>query len=825
MMTKPMTIPKELPQDSALSYDFLREEGIKSIQQMAGTTWTDHNLHDPGITILEQLCYVITDLAYRIDYDIKDLLGEDGASSYNGLYSPATILTVNPVTLPDLRKIVMDVEGVKNAWVEKISQDPFEDSTVAENPATLIPKGLYRVLVEKEEWTYVGSELLSNVKARLQACRGVCEDFEDVKLLDPQYIRLQGTIEITDKVDDVNQLVADILYRVGSHLSPRITFYTLQQFLEKGKRTEEIFDGPPLAHGFIDDEELRRHTRQQEVHTSDIIREIMDEEGVIAVDELSIASGTATVKDWLLPLDTTKTPKLDVNATLGTLGFTVQGLKAGIDPDLVVTLYNKRNEASLSGGVLRTEERDIILPETRDRKLSDYYSIQNHFPANYGIGTSGLPDSVSEKRKAQAKQLKAYLVLFEQLLANYFSQVAHFGKLLGFDSEDKRTYFKQTLEHSVSGLEDVLVNLQSYQNYLEEATSATVPGLKRKNKFLNHLLARFSEQFTGYGMLLRDDVTSTYEVEAKLINDKSNFLRDYPLVSAGRGKAYNYKQAYWQNDNISGLEKRIARKLGVEDYTRRNLGDGDTEGFHMVEHILLRPHTKDPYPFEAHYTPVAITTFENPGTPGYTRCLSPDHTLKEGEEIRIQGSGSYDGIHIVNTAEKDHFEIEAAFQDSPGGATWQRTQPDIRHFILTEPVITFSGGSEPEHTFCHVAAHSLEEEDRIEIYGTQHYDGVYDITGITENGFEINTPFVEEELTGRWRQEAMPADPYSLQLTFIVPKWMERYENDQLKKFVGNTIREETPAHLTVYIKWLDKPEMQLFDQAFYRFLSEVNKR
>ncbi|MFK7787148.1 MAG: hypothetical protein AB8B56_18650, partial [Crocinitomicaceae bacterium] len=73
-MTQSITIPKQVPQNSALSYDFLRKEGIKLMQQMAGTTWTDHNIHDPGITMLEQVCYAITDLAYRMDYDIEELL-------------------------------------------------------------------------------------------------------------------------------------------------------------------------------------------------------------------------------------------------------------------------------------------------------------------------------------------------------------------------------------------------------------------------------------------------------------------------------------------------------------------------------------------------------------------------------------------------------------------------------------------------------------------------------------------------------------------------------------------------------------------------------
>lgn len=834
-MTKSITIPKELPRDSALSYDFLRKEGIKLIQQMAGNTWTDHNTHDPGITILEQLCYAITDLAYRIDYEIEDLLGTDEGSSYGDLFGPSTILTVIPVTLLDIRKMVIDLEGVKNAWVETVSPTPAEGTADAENGVTK-PKGLYRILVEKDELTQVGPGLADNIRARLNAHRNICEDVEEVRLLDLQLIRLQGTVEISDTVDDVNQLVADVLLRIASHLSPSISFYTLQQLLEKGKRTDEIFDGPLLTHGFIDNDELLRHTRKQEVHTSDVIREIMDVEGVLAVDELAIASGTNTVKSWLLPLDPVKTPKLDVRnmkETLKDLEFTSQGLEASIDPAKVEALYKKKTGALITRRELDLEERDILLPETQDRKLSGYYSIQNQFPANYGIGISGLPDSVRGKRKAQAKQLKAYLTLFEQLLANYFSQVGHFHKLVSFDGEDTRTYVYQSLLDTISGLEEVLKSKEKYLEYLWERSSGADVGLKRKNKFLNHLLARFGEQFTGYG-LFQDTSKSNDQAAKKLITDKSGFLRDYPALSGGRAKGYDYSQAYWQNHNISGLEKRIARKLGIEDYTRRNLGDGDTEGFHMIEHILLRPHVKDVYPFQAHYAPGEITAFEASETTGFTRCVSPAHTLAEGEQIQIQGVENpkgvtvpsvYEGMHLVHTVGKDHFEIEMAFREAVTGATWRRTQPDVWYFIFSEPIIAFAPSSGPGSTFCEIATHNLKDGDRIEIAGTQYYDGVFEVTGVSENGFVIQVTFQKEETTGRWMPAGLPGDPYSFQLTFVLPEWMERYQNDQLKSFVENTIREETPAHLAVYIQWLSKPGMQFFDQAFHRFLSVIHKR
>ena len=103
-----------------MDFDFLRKSGIDLIQRLSGKSWTDFNLHDPGLTILEHLCFSITELAYRTDFPIEDLLAnESGNINYqkNAFFTKDEILTTNPVTINDYRKIIIDeIEVVKNAW-------------------------------------------------------------------------------------------------------------------------------------------------------------------------------------------------------------------------------------------------------------------------------------------------------------------------------------------------------------------------------------------------------------------------------------------------------------------------------------------------------------------------------------------------------------------------------------------------------------------------------------------------------------------------------------------------------------------------------------
>ena len=62
------------------------------------------------------------------------------------------------------------------------------------------------------------------------------------------------------------------------------------------------------------------------------------------------------------------------------------------------------------------------------RDPEDYLSIQYELPQTYGVGQAALPDSSTEERKAQAKQLKGYLMFYDQVLANFFSQLANAKK-------------------------------------------------------------------------------------------------------------------------------------------------------------------------------------------------------------------------------------------------------------------------------------------------------------------------------------------------------------------------------------------------------------
>lgn len=61
-----------------LDYDKLKQYGLEYIQQIGHVNWSDYNLHDPGVTFLEALCFSLVDLGYRTQLPVEDYLTPKG---------------------------------------------------------------------------------------------------------------------------------------------------------------------------------------------------------------------------------------------------------------------------------------------------------------------------------------------------------------------------------------------------------------------------------------------------------------------------------------------------------------------------------------------------------------------------------------------------------------------------------------------------------------------------------------------------------------------------------------------------------------------------
>jgi len=477
-----------------LDFDRLRREGIDYLGRLSGKLWTDHNVHDPGITILEMLCYALLDLGYRTNLPVADILASDPGSTGpdDNFFTPAQILTNNPLTITDYRKLLTDIPGVKNAWLEVVRDFNAEsfcrnnDTPTDPNGIPVVDRpdpccddfvnGLYRVYLDLENSVYTDpsnnipdeqkkNEVLQQVKHTLLQHRNLCEDFYDIRILCKLETGVCADIELEDHADPeaVYLQLAEALYQF---FSPAPRFYTLPQMLDKGKSMEEIFAGraPDLfrSHGFIDTEELQQIRLRKEIHLSDVYNLLLGVKGISRVQHLRLRkcseAGFMEPDKWKFVLPENHVPEFSIKCS----GF--RFLRRGAPVPFNFKQYEALIELNSvqQGKVLYTGRfpyLDSEVPKGMYRRdLDAYYSIQNEFPRVYGIGEGGLPDSAPIHRQAQALQLKGYLLFFDQLLANYLSQLKNIRSLFAMKhaSETTRhTYFIHQL-NTVPDLDKLL---------------------------------------------------------------------------------------------------------------------------------------------------------------------------------------------------------------------------------------------------------------------------------------------------------------------------------------------------------------------------------
>jgi len=569
----------------ALDFDALRKHGIELIQRMCGDVWTDFNLHDPGVTILEQLCYAITDLAYQTDFNITDLLAEkDGSINYeaNSFFKKQHILTSNPVTINDYRKAIIDeVKETDNVWLTPLT--PTNDTNTI--------RGLYKIVVQvnkifAKQWL-AGEADPATVSAKVfeaySAKRNLCEDiFNDITILKPVEVVIRADIQIEPNLVP-EQVLANIYLALENIINKPVKHYTELEMSKRGFTVDEMYCGPLLRNGLIPDTELG--PRQKILDATNIASAISAIAGVVLVKTLTIQHfGTSDPMKILELAD-------DEFAFLNIESLTSINVNLFVDKYRVPPI-RKTMFGDLLQKVIENEYRDFVksfyqsgtLLTGTYRDTSQYYSIQNYFPLVYGIGEEGLYSSVPEERKAQAKQLKAYLMLFEQVLANYQSQLYNVDIFFTNDvtKADNQTYFANTL-YNIPRVKELLTAYdidkdteKNWTSFKADRNNGYMQALKvniesdadfedRKNRILDHLLARFNETVVVYPVKLYNLLYRNNQTSGRVNNEirwKASILKDFYKINYNRARAFDYLK---ENDTEYNFEAKMRKLLYINN--------------------------------------------------------------------------------------------------------------------------------------------------------------------------------------------------------------------------------------------------------------------
>ncbi|WP_428223903.1 hypothetical protein [Flavobacterium sp.] len=918
-------------------FHYLFQMGLTYVEKLGAKFWTDYNAHDPGITVLDILCYAITELGYRTDFDIQDLLTNAKGKIENSTFFPAsTIFTNVPLTANDYRKLLIDLEGVSNAWYiatqtqtdswgynlphaseTKIFVNKLEDKLSLKNKDkknTSLPelpiRGLAKIKLELEDDPLLGDlnflllefafwkdnrwvkikivpqfidwndplaklfqwmdtpskitidsvkkmqdivflvvkryskpsdalhfrifpedvnemdlivahfqleknvceviskleqkrKLILNTYAkvveRLQDNRNFTEDFLCVEVVEKVDVAVCADIELELGVDPV-EVLSQVQIAIDTVICPKINFYTLSQLVNEGMHSTAIFTGPKLTHGFIKEEELNKAQLPSAIHASDIIALLMAIKGVKSVNNLLMTAynslgkpiAGATNQRWVLAL--TGEVKPVFNPDLSKLLLFQKNIPFLLSESQQLLVDQKviLHKTQLQQKKLRGTRQDYEIESGVYFELDKYFSIQDDFPVNYGIGKNSLSDKEPDLRKAQAKQLKGYLYFFEQILADFFHQLYHANSLLdcqpmsqtyfpkflskndwnGADFYSKMVFSATLNDKLLHGLTDEDLNLYESKSLFYD----------RRNRALDHLLARFSERFNEYVFMMyqiTQDASGTGVFpfdNAELVEDKQDFLSVYPELSSQRGLGMNYMHAsydtqlqkwnfhtFWNSLHRGGYEKRVARLLGIDEIPLRN-----------------------------------IVTEETPQTQ-WTVETNPIHYVFKivSPAVQLIEKWEWAQLHFLN---QNLYKIELV--SSKFGLYLMNENQKIAR--LDKKFDTH------EEAFAYLQTMIRKMN--------QYYENFYCVEHLLLRPFNTS-PWTDDELLSVCVNDdcfdAASIDPYSFKATLILPGYLSRFQNLIFRKYAEKVFRQEAPAHSLLKICWVNSSDMLKFQKAY----------
>jgi len=603
---------------------------------------------------------------------------------------------------------------------------------------------------------------------------------------------------------------------------------------------DAIYLGPMLRHGFIETDELVRNKPRQTLYRSDLYQVIQGVTGVRGIEKLELYKlvdgkiPNDVQFTWCLSYDCRCLADLVIDKSTwtvkkGVVTTTIPGAK----------IQDVLELRQLDSRIMREGMLDLPVPMPKIvGDITEYTSLQEDFPRTYKIGRNGISRHETDLRKGQSKQLQGFLLFFDQILANYLAHLRQVREVLSID--------KQTgnLDHSmyqpiydVPGIENLLVAFEpnpqphtntnekwehfksdpdnDYRKALDELiTGSSTQRRLRRNAILDHLLARFGEQFTDYILGLYEierPIDSKALLEGNLndwISDKQSFLKMLPDLSAKRAQSFNYRikpqkdaTHFWNSSNVEGLKRRVCALLGMSDASRHTITC--EPGFFLgVEQAVSRAGAKSKGRYE-------FWIKEHKDSTVRLLISTNKFTTLEGAQRACQDFLNYASDTTKYGIEKNERLVGFWLEKDES----KRTKENA--LLLERPVALQTEIPSPERRLERIRQLAIANCQDDSFHIVEHIllrprSGAF-TKPLASMTFDLEYP--------EW------LDPYSYAISIVVPSWMERFKDERLFAHFEQTLRSEAPAHLAISIIKLDRQEMLEFETVFYDWLNALTSK
>lgn len=804
---KKQGIKRLVPGADELDFFSLRAQGIDHVQQLAGDIWTDYNLHDPGVTVLEQLCYGLTELAYQARSPIADYLTNERGHidfQHHALYKPQEIFPTRPVTAEDYCKRILDeVPEIDAVRVDTVDEPGNYGACLYD-----ISLKLLQPLIGPEYTDEYRAGIREKVLRVYQKNRNLGEDIYRIRIERSSACFLKGIIETTG-IRPSADIYADVFFQVARKISSNVRMERYET-LAMQESLDSIFTGPLTRHGYIASEGLNESHPGKALDELNAIVSAID--GVKKVYHLELVNAQGETLDGEALMEQSfflKFPeeiaqqtwlKIDFNPGKTTDAKDVVKGRDEILEHLMAETRRALQKLEFEYRAFRTNKTDtaqfVVLPQGQKKQTLDYYSIQHHFPNVYGVNPDGVPASETPQRKIAAQQLKSYLYPFEQLLANMLALLQNWQQLFGLGEIPNHSYFAQFLDNrTVPNLTGLYKNPAINIETVNAIQAQYDPAFERKSRALDTLLALYGEEFSQEG-LLHFNYYHQEQPEYWAIDNKIRMLLHLADTSQNRNGAFDTGEQHWQSANISSLHKKINILLGIQQLDSMVV-PGDSFRVHNIQ--LLDDKT--------------LCRQGEPPAIGSVQAV-PQLTTREQQKIQRWAdsnknqdkAGSGKALSLCPTMIRDGTSIDAYCLQRGEQAT------QVYFYSRNQKLWTLLKEF-PEHAQAKAYVHKFKKI----------------ITDLNSNseGF-----YLLEHLLLRPRTPPKDAQVedyvrtgdgfYHCRLSFVFPKWTARFANPAFRQFAEKTIANHLPAHLYPQVYWLNPDQMQAFERCYQPWLQAL---
>lgn len=730
-------------------YTRLQRSSIDRLERLTGKIWTDYNAHDPGVTILDVLNYALTELEFKLGFPLEDYLAgeKNGFFPENlGFFLPWQVFPVSPVTVEDYRELLlMNIPELENVWV-KADKDSGRYDISPEVFSFM--SGVVREDIEKK------------VKKLFQANRNLCEYLGKIDFVAPEKIHLVADIRIQPGRNATDVLV-DLFYAAYTYVARSVEFRMPDERRAAQIPPDEWLDGPNDTNvqiSVIPDQVVRTET--------ELYHLLCHVEGVQAVYSCYMKGSQDEIinsfdKHYQL-LVPENSRELEMNLTVET-GET----PAVIKMDRFVSDFQAK---CLSAGKFLKSERGkkftVAYPAGENHSLY-HDTILNDFPDCYGVNEKGLSAYVSVERKAQRKQLMAYLELFDFTLIRGITEL---NKLL----EWMGVLYKEQIQILSGQMSDPDFFIHTEEEVLLQCCNREM--LEEKKWQLDMLDAIYGEDSDPNWLNEYNYYEDTVQVRIK---QRNAFLQQVPLWGKKRFAACDWSGEQ-DEKNISGVKAYVSALLSWERDEGKAVGnifpsynlnfitdeEYESELKRMLKSDLIPERMLSQYNIE----PV--------------ETLDEEYGEKDYEEMRF--TLSYFNNNLIH---------ESLFQEGI----------NIENFKLIslgkmEYLLAFRS---PKRNVC-MSLGRLTHRNRLNRMANILRQFLLKLNRESEVMYVVEHQYFNK--------------PGSFELTVVLAGWSARMATARFREICENFILSRLPVHVRVDFCWMDTDHLQQFEVAWRKW-------